>query len=597
MFEARLSLAQQKDESDILQNMVIAVRAIFAMIPPMGATRGGVVVDDERINLSSTTAEQRNSSFQKFLQTCPTGNFSDFLQEIRNDSNPEIQWDIKWDKRWDKNFYEDEHENSEEDDGEHVDGGDDFESPSKRVRTGPVEDMSHPPPSTSSSSSLVSSSSSSSSLSSSKSSRVTSCKFTFDDYVRMCKDPAEMLFACVDTKCTLRRTDHAKASDSSYKMPSQDCFPRFRDHKDKNMSDPHEFLIKLERQLKLYSVPVDRYGAVLISCLPDRLMQDWVETNIVGTCQSWDDVKRRFKEKYDDPEIKNQLMVQLERCVQGFGERIHQYTERFQSLVVRISSGAPIDTQMNIITCERGFIPDMRSELAKFRSMKSQALGRPFEFNTLNELYEAAATLERGLNPRLGRVRATTEHNRKRDRNGKHRPRLNYLNQVEFIPESQNQSARISKIEISESGKPVNVNKKHKSRNPNVPNSGRGRQSGGRNGFAGVPNSRSVPTGSAGQNSGAGGATVRGGFTQQRPAGNGGGGPSSRNVQNSTSGGGGGPSPNNNNRAEKTGNPAATSFNGKCHGCQQMGHRVRDCPNMSRASAGGGTGTGAAGHQ
>jgi O-succinylbenzoate synthase len=104
-------------------------------------------------------------------------------------------------------------------------------------------------------------------------------------------------------------------------MPSKDNFPTFRDPKDSLMSDPAEFLIKLERQMRLHSVPESRYGSVLISCLPDRLMQDAVEHNILNTNINWDDVKVRFIEKYKDPELRNRLMLQSEKCTQHTTER------------------------------------------------------------------------------------------------------------------------------------------------------------------------------------------------------------------------------------------------------------------------------------
>jgi hypothetical protein len=241
-------------------------------------------------------------------------------------------------------------------------------------------------------------------------------------------------------------------------MPSRDNFPTFRDPKDKLMEDPYEFLAQLERQLKLHNVPPSRYGIVLIACLRDRIMQEWVETNIVATCQSWEDMKRRFKEKYDDPQLKNRLMLQLEKCIQGITERVYEYTERFQSLVVRISAGAAIDTQMNIIMCERGFIPDLRAELSKFRSMKTQSLGRPFEFNSLSELYQAAATLETGLAPRAGRVSKSTVAPDGRTRK---RSRSTRINNVESKTDDQS-TPSVSKIEMT-NGRPVNVNKKHRS--------------------------------------------------------------------------------------------------------------------------------------
>src|SRR5437870_5801743 len=95
-------------------------------------------------------------------------------------------------------------------------------------------------------------------------------------------------------------------------------------------------------------------------------------TNIIDTSSSWSEVKRKFREKYEDHQLKNKLLLKLEKCVQGMHERVYEYTERYQSLVVRTSSGQSIDSAMNIMNCERGFIPLIRQELAKYRSTKSQ---------------------------------------------------------------------------------------------------------------------------------------------------------------------------------------------------------------------------------
>lgn len=354
---------------------------------------------------------------------------------------------------------------------------------------------------------------------------------------------AEMMgLACVDPSCKLLRREHKKAQSDgvSFKMPSPDCFPKFRDSKDKLMSDPHEFLMLLERRMTFHGVPANRYGVVLVSCLPDRLMQDWVETNIVATCQSWEDMKRRFKAKYDDPEIKERLIAQLEECTQKMSERVHQYTERFQSLVVRISGGAPIDTQMNIISCERGFIPDMRKELAKYRSMQTQQQGHPFEFISLNQLYETAATLERGLAPRLGRVNKVAAVDRKRRRAGG----AAEINNVAGAAAAASVDPVVNKIELNEQGQPRNVNKKqHKSKKQRTEVVARG--------------------GSASMRGGRGGGRqLRGGIgsSSSAPA-RGGGGMAQR--------GRGGAAP---------AAGAATSFTGTCFGCGVRGHRQVDCP-------------------
>ncbi len=489
-FEDRLAV----ERSDVprLDYVRLISNAFKIMIPPTGARRAQCLVDGNAlVPFSSATAEARKSAFASFLVQCPTANFADFLEEIRSDASPHFDWDCS------------------SDDDDDADGGADDND----------DDNAEPPSSKRSRLSSAAGAAVSSS---------TACKFTFDDYVRMSRAPDDMLQPCVEASCSVRRKDHEKqVSESSFKMPPRDAFPTFRDPKDKLMDDPFEFLIKLERQLKLHRVPLDRYGVILVSCLRDRLMQEWVESNIVATCHTWEDMKTRFKEKYDDPEIKNRLMLQLEKCVQSFDERVYEYTERFQSLVVRISAGAPIDTQMNIIMCERGFIPELRSELAKFRSMKTQSLGRTFEFNSLSEIYQAAATLECGLAPRAGRIKSATGDARARKRT--RRARVNNV-QVASKPVSV-PTPSVNKIEMT-NGKPVNVNKKHRQRKT----TGGGSVKGGRPGGSKPPGS----TGSAASGAFAG------------PA---------RNTGASSGGAAG----------------AAKPFTGNCFKCGKTGHRIADC--------------------
>lgn len=510
-FEDRLAVARPGMAREQFVHSI--VNAFMTMFPPTGARRARCLVDENALQpFSSATAEARSLAFASFLAQCPTANFSDFLVEIVDGSNPQFDWDCG-----------SESEGSSDNSGSEGNGGSGSDSDdgnagrrrSKRARrsSSPSNPALDPVPSP------ASSSSSSSSV---------ACKFTFDDYVRMSRTPDDMLQPCVEVSCRVRRKDHEKqVSESSFKMPPRDAFPTFRDPKDKLMDDPFEFLIKLERQLKLHRVPLDRYGVILVSCLRDRLMQEWVETNIVSTCHTWEDMKTRFKEKYDDPEIKNRLMLQLEKCVQSFDERVYEYTERFQSLVVRISAGAPIDTQMNIIMCERGFIPELRSELAKFRSMKTQSLGRTFEFNSLSELYQAAATLECGLAPRAGRIKSTATDARSRKRT--RRARVNNV-EVASKPVSV-PTPSVNKIEMT-NGKPVNVNKKHRQRK----STGGGSSKGGRPGGSKPPGS----TGSAASGASAG---------------------SSRNT-GAPSGGAAG---------------AAKPFTGTCFKCGKPGHRIADC--------------------
>ena len=139
-------------------------------------------------------------------------------------------------------------------------------------------------------------------------------------------------------------------------MPSRDHFPLFRDPNDTLMRDPSEFLVQLERQLKYCSVPLERYSTVLVACLPERLMQERVERDVVATCTSWDDMKLRFRQMYEDTNYKQDLMMQLDRCTQSMTERVGQYTERYQALLVRIHSGTVFDIGTNIVGCERGSI-------------------------------------------------------------------------------------------------------------------------------------------------------------------------------------------------------------------------------------------------
>jgi hypothetical protein len=287
-------------------------------------------------------------------------------------------------------------------------------------------------------------------------------------------------------------------------------------------------------------------------------MQDWIEQQVIAKCSTWSEMKDMFKEKYNDPEIKEQLIGQLEKCVQAMGERAHQYTERFQSLVVRISSGAPIDTQTNIIFCERGFIPEIRKELAKYRSMMSQQQRSTFEFAKLIDLYETAANTERGLAPRTGKVGGTSSSNnndRKRSFNG--RQKRTQLNAVSVTNAKTAATPVVNKIEMNEQGQPFNVNKKHKAPQRSSSFSARG----------------------AGRGRG-GGQAGRGGFGGGRP----GYGSSSSTSSFRGRGGQGG---------RGRGGPASTSsssnFGGTCFGCGERGHRQSDCPRRGASSSGGGS--------
>ena len=286
------------------------------------------------------------------------------------------------------------------------------------------------------------------------------CKFTFENYTSMAKQDKDMNQACIDPACDLLRREHAlKAAIDplSFRMPSKENFPTFRDPKDKLMHDPYEYLSKLNRAMRIQGVPPERYGHALLMGITDRLQQEWIETNLLATNTSWDEVQRRFKEQYDDPALRNQLMLQLEKCTQHMSERVYEYTERYQSLVVRVSGGAPIDNQMNIVSCERGFIPAIREKLASFRAGETQKLGHSFEFTTLMSLYKAAATCETGLEPRPGRAQAA-DRARPARRGRSYRGGARVYN----VQPTEQAMPAVHKIEMDGGGRPVNTNKKHK---------------------------------------------------------------------------------------------------------------------------------------
>jgi hypothetical protein len=203
-------------------------------------------------------------------------------------------------------------------------------------------------------------------------------------------------------------------------------------------------------------------------------MQETIEKNIRSLNNDWELIKRFFRQKYTDPKLTDQLITELDNCTQSIGgERVYHYTERFDSLVCRIASGGPINTQTNIILCERGFVPQIREEIAKFRASKTLDIQHPFEFRTLQELYDCAANVETGLQPRAGRHIPV----RFRDHDGMHnnhhhsfnnnkRPHINNIQNADStLSPSSSPSTTVNKIEMTPSGQPVNVNKRYKPHN------------------------------------------------------------------------------------------------------------------------------------
>jgi hypothetical protein len=274
-------------------------------------------------------------------------------------------------------------------------------------------------PSTSSSleplSSISSSSSSSSSVSSSTITpqMLSMCRLSYEEATRFCAEAADFLQAC--KLCGKPNLDHphksavASFSDASYRLPSMDQFPKFRDPKDKQMLDPSLFFNRLERAFDLYSVPDRLKQRVLIACVKDELMQKWVEDNIVALKLDWSHTKDVFTVKYTDAQLTNDLVEDLDSLTQNIGERVHSYGEKYTALLTRLRY--PLTSPSHIFACERGFVPEIRSEMARIKAQKSVD-SKPFEFDSITALLNAAQQIEKGLKPAHSR-RSRTRHDQK----------------------------------------------------------------------------------------------------------------------------------------------------------------------------------------
>ena len=178
----------------------------------------------------------------------------------------------------------------------------------------------------------------------------------------------------VEGSCTLRRVRSA----NSKRTTSQ-----ISDPNDKLMADPYEFLVRLERQLKFYDIDTARYGTVLVNCVPDRLMQDWIEQNILATCTTWDEIKHRFRQKYDDPNIKNKLIVQLARLSSGH-VRASASVHGEVSVARRTRQwGRTLSTRSRTSIVRARLYSAHSRKACVYRAEQTQRQGFGFEFKTL----------------------------------------------------------------------------------------------------------------------------------------------------------------------------------------------------------------------
>lgn len=344
-------------------------------------------------------------------------------------------------------------------------------------------------------------------------------------------------------------------------MPNRENFPTFRDPKDEEMRDPHEFTTKLNRALDLHGVPERHRGRVLLSCITDRVMAEDVERTIVNVSTDYKQMVEKFKEKFHDPTMRNKWLVELRQCKMAFRERAYEYSERFQALVVRVSGNFPIDNPITIEMCESGYIPAIREKLASYRARMTESTGHPYMFPNLAKLYEEASKAETMARP--GNTGSGNVGRGKRKHNGKYgEAAVHHAASAAATPTSS--TATVNKIEINESGKPVNVNKKHKSKqsrpftqSPNVPPRGGMSFRGGRGGF----NNRGGGSSNRGENN-----NSRGGYNNGHRGG----------MSSSLD-------------SIKPSLETNRAFYGRCFGCNRQGHRIDSCPYKGGGTKSGGS--------
>jgi hypothetical protein len=431
-----------------------------------------------------------------------------------------------------------------------------------------IEEEAPPSSSTSSSSSSASSSSSSSPSFSSSSflSSVTLCRLSYDEATRFCTQQSDLLRPC--TLCGLPNIDHPRktaiATISTYRLPSLDQFPKFRDPKDKQMLDPSLFFNRLERAFELYTVPDRLKQRVLIACVKDELMQKWVEDNIVAPKLDWSTTKDVFTVKYTDAQLINDLVEELDSLTQNIGERVHSYGEKYTELLTRLRY--PLTSPSHVFACERGFVPEIRKEMARVKAQKSLANdNKPFEFDSITSLLNAAQQIEKGLNPAHSRRSRTTTTTTAKPTSHttsstfKRRHRDTSVSNVESVTKTP----RLASESTSDS-------KRGRDSNP-------GRQ-GGRNTASQHDNSSSSVTNITANR----GRSFRGAYRGRgsfRGRGRGG-----QNSGGSSSNSGSTTVIKQENRSSRPPLSSPKQFSGKCFVCSEPGHRAVECPTRAHVN-------------
>jgi hypothetical protein len=297
---------------------------------------------------------------------------------------------------------------------------------------------------------VLEASTSSSSLNESGSPLVVECSLTYEEATKFCTSQEHFVEPC--KLCGAANNKHMRAS-NTFRMPFMKEFPVFRDPSDSQMNDPRLFFNKLERALIFHSVPDNKWRRVVVSCVHDDLMQQWIEENLipVDKCKTWQDFVKAFSNRYTDPSLTNKYIMELDSLRQRQNERVHTYGEKYTSLMSRLNYG--LDNSAHVYAFERGFVPEIRKELAKIKAQRTgTGVGnKSYEFATIPEVIQAAQAVETALQPAQGRYSSD------KDGTSQHSSHKNKKNK-------NNKSSHINKLEFGSDGVPQNVNKKHKNK-------------------------------------------------------------------------------------------------------------------------------------